>query len=210
VAGESIRAVAARLARAPSTISREIARNGRAHAIELLRRTKPLGSGHTVPSGASWLEGHVGTEKTSEDGLGGSEGWRARTSTNCITAMRAGGMAEQAAAADAQLLDELRGQIAELPSYGYRRACALVNRQRAQESAAWVNPKRAYWVMAQAVVAWSPSAVTRAGALMASRSNANSGEAVTTTFAKDCCDRENGLRAWEGSGPAGRARYARC
>jgi hypothetical protein len=32
---------------------------------------------------------------------------------------------------DAQLLAEIREQIAELPSYGYRRACALVNRQRA-------------------------------------------------------------------------------
>ncbi len=29
---------------------------------------------------------------------------------------------------DAQLLAELRQEIAQLPSYGYRRACALVNR----------------------------------------------------------------------------------
>lgn len=39
---------------------------------------------------------------------------------------------------DAQLLAEIREQIVELRSYGYRRACALVNRQRA------------YRVMAQA------------------------------------------------------------
>ena len=32
---------------------------------------------------------------------------------------------------DAGLLAELRQQIADLPNYGYRRACALVNRQRA-------------------------------------------------------------------------------
>jgi hypothetical protein len=32
---------------------------------------------------------------------------------------------------DAMLLDEIRAQIAELPTYGYRRGCALVNRQRA-------------------------------------------------------------------------------
>jgi putative transposase len=51
---------------------------------------------------------------------------------------------------DAQLLAEIRTQIAELPSYGYRRACALVNRQRAAQDGARVNPKRAYRVMAQA------------------------------------------------------------
>jgi putative transposase len=51
---------------------------------------------------------------------------------------------------DAQLLDELREQISQLPSYGYRRACALVNRRRAQEGAPRVNPKRAYRIMAQA------------------------------------------------------------
>jgi hypothetical protein len=31
---------------------------------------------------------------------------------------------------DGELLVEIREQIAELASYGYRRACALVNRQR--------------------------------------------------------------------------------
>lgn len=36
---------------------------------------------------------------------------------------------------DAGLLAELRQQIADLPSYGYRRACALVNRQRAARGA---------------------------------------------------------------------------
>ena len=39
---------------------------------------------------------------------------------------------------DAQLLAELRQEIAQLPSYGYRRACALVNRQR---SATGVNQR---------------------------------------------------------------------
>ncbi len=47
---------------------------------------------------------------------------------------------------DAQLLAEIRQHIAELPSYGYRRACALVNRQRAAQGEARVNPKRAYRV----------------------------------------------------------------
>ncbi len=51
---------------------------------------------------------------------------------------------------DDALLGQLRQQIADLPSYGYRRACALVNRQRAGCGDARVNPKRVYRVMAQA------------------------------------------------------------
>ena len=49
---------------------------------------------------------------------------------------------------DNQLLADIRAQITELPSYGYRRACALVNRQRASVGAPRVNPKRVYRVMA--------------------------------------------------------------
>ena len=51
---------------------------------------------------------------------------------------------------DAGLLAELRQEIAQLPSYGYRRACALVNRQRAAQGAPKVNAKRVYRVMAGA------------------------------------------------------------
>ena len=43
---------------------------------------------------------------------------------------------------DAQLLAEIRQQITDLPSYGYRRACALVNRQRSAQGGERVNPKR--------------------------------------------------------------------
>ena len=49
---------------------------------------------------------------------------------------------------DDQLLADIRQQLTELPSYGYRRACALVNRQRASSGAPRVNPKRVYRVMA--------------------------------------------------------------
>ena len=49
---------------------------------------------------------------------------------------------------DATLLDEIKAQITELPTYGYRRACALVNRHRANTGAARVNAKRVYRVMA--------------------------------------------------------------
>jgi len=48
---------------------------------------------------------------------------------------------------DSELLAEIREQIADLPSYGYRRACALVNQQRPAGTPR-VNPKRAYRVMA--------------------------------------------------------------
>ena len=50
----------------------------------------------------------------------------------------------------ANLLAELKLQIAQLPSYGYRRACALVNRMRSAQGVARVNAKRAYRVMAHA------------------------------------------------------------
>ena len=122
---------------------------------------------------------------------------------------------------DAQLLCEIRHQITELPSYGYRRACALVNRQRAQEGAGRVNPKRAYRVMAQAGLLL-PKAPRRRqssrphdGVVAVDRSDlrwcsdgfeikCDSGETVTATFAKDCCDREvMAWRAWEGKGLPG-------
>lgn len=131
------------------------------------------------------------------------------------------GRTGRAPAGDSQLLDELREQIAELPSYGYRRACALVNRQRAQEGAARVNPKRAYRVMAQAGLLL-PKAPRRRqssrphdGVVAVDRSDlrwcsdgfeikCDSGETVTTTFTKDCCDREvMAWRAWEGKGLPG-------
>ncbi|KFJ12655.1 nucleotidyltransferase domain protein [Delftia acidovorans] len=53
---------------------------------------------------------------------------------------------------DAELLAELRQEIADLPSYGYRRVCALVNRQRTAWGVPRVNAKRVYRVMAQAAL----------------------------------------------------------
>jgi putative transposase len=122
---------------------------------------------------------------------------------------------------DVQLLAEIREQIAELPSYGYRRACALVNRQRTAQGASRVNPKRAYRVMAQAKLLL-PKAPRRRqssrvhdGKVAVNRSDlrwcsdgmeikCDSGQTVTATFAKDCCDREvMAWRAWEGKGLPG-------
>lgn len=125
-------------------------------------------------------------------------------------------------AGDTQLLAEIRQQIAELPSYGYRRACALVNRQRkAQGDGARVNPKRAYRVMAQASLLL-PKAPRRCqssrvhdGKVAVGSSDlrwcsdgmeikCDSGQTVTATFTKDCCDREvMAWRAWEGKGLPG-------
>jgi len=122
---------------------------------------------------------------------------------------------------DAQLLAEIKQQIADLPSYGYRRACALVNRQRATQDGARVNPKRAYRVMAQAglLLPKAPrrrqSSRVHDGQVAVGRSDlrwcsdgleikCDSGQTVTATFAKDCCDREvMAWRAWEGKGLPG-------
>ena len=137
-----------------------------------------------------------------------AEGWR-------------DGRSGRTPATDAHLIAEIREQIAELPSYGYRRACALVNRQRTQEGAARVNPKRAYRVMAQAglLLPRAPrrrqSSRPHDGVVAVQRSDlrwcsdgfeikCDSGETVTTTFAKDCCDREvMAWRAWAGKGLPG-------
>lgn len=49
---------------------------------------------------------------------------------------------------DAELLAEPLREIAELPSHGYGRACALVNRQRAAQGDTTINAKQVYRVMA--------------------------------------------------------------
>lgn len=122
---------------------------------------------------------------------------------------------------DAQLLAQIREQISDLPSYGYRRACALVNRQRSELGGTRVNPKRAYRVMAQAglLLPKAPRrrqcSRTHEGKVAVGHSDlrwcsdgleikCDSGQTVTATFAKDCCDREViAWRAWEGKGLPG-------
>jgi putative transposase len=119
------------------------------------------------------------------------------------------------------LLAEIREQVTELPSYGYRRACALVNRQRKRRGMPRVNAKRAYRVMA-AHHMLLPKAPKRAhssrrhdGTVAVVQSDTrwcsdgfeircDSGATVTATFTKDCCDREIvAWRAWEGKGLPG-------
>lgn len=124
-------------------------------------------------------------------------------------------------APDDELLVEIRRHIADLPSYGYRRACALVNRERREQGRNVVNPKRVYRVMAEARLLL-PKAPRRPqssrphdGKVAVAQSDVrwcsngfeikcDSGETVTATFAKDCCDREiMAWRAWPGKGLPG-------
>ena len=51
---------------------------------------------------------------------------------------------------DEELAQALRAEVCTLPSYGYRRAQALVNRRRKAAGAARVNHKRVYRVMKSA------------------------------------------------------------
>jgi putative transposase len=89
-------------------------------------------------------------------------------------------------------------------------------RRRSAPGSPRVNPKRAYRVMAQAGLLLPkaprrrPSSRKHKGTLTMGRSNVrwccdgleircDSGQTVTATFAKDCCDREVfAWRAWEG------------
>ncbi|MDQ0570040.1 putative transposase [Variovorax paradoxus] len=119
------------------------------------------------------------------------------------------------------LLDEIKAQITELPTYGYRRACALVNRHRATIGAPRVNAKRVYRVMSGHALLL-PKAPRRRqssrpheGKVAVAHSDmrwcsdgfeikCDSGQTVTATFTKDCCDREIlAFRAWEGKGLPG-------
>ena len=131
------------------------------------------------------------------------------------------GRRQRTPAADDQLLAEIREQIAQWPSYGYRRACALLNRQRVSQGAPRLNPKRIYRLMASAglLLPKAPqrklSSRRHEGKVAVGHSDqrwcsdgfeirCDSGQTVTATFAKDCCDREiMAWRAWEGKGLGG-------
>jgi transposase InsO family protein len=122
---------------------------------------------------------------------------------------------------DDQLLQDIRQEVASLPRYGYRRAGALVNRQRRLRHLPRVNHKRFYRVMAESGLLL-PKAPKRPqssrphdGRVAVDHSDnrwcsdgfeirCDSGEVVTSTFVKDCCDREIvSWRAWPGRGLPG-------
>ena len=131
------------------------------------------------------------------------------------------GRRDRTPAQDEALLADLRRHIADLPSYGYRRAGALLNRERRSQDQATLNHKRIYRVMGrhQLLLPKAPkrrhSSRVHDGQVSVPMSNmrwcsdgfeikCDSGETVTATFAKDCCDREIlAWRAWEGKGLPG-------
>ncbi len=122
---------------------------------------------------------------------------------------------------DEMLAQEVKEQIADLPTYGYRRACALVNRHRRAAKRPVVNHKRLFRVMKQAGLLL-PKAPKRKvssrphdGRVAVDESDrrwcsdgfeirCDSGEIVTNAFVEDCCDREiMAWRAWPGRGLPG-------
>jgi len=108
---------------------------------------------------------------------------------------------------DACLVEAIQVEIAGLASYGYRRACALVNRRREASGRRRVNPKRAYRVMRdhglllQRHTGRPPDTRSHDGKIAVERSNlrwcsdgfeiaCDNHERVRIAFALDCCDRE--------------------
>jgi putative transposase len=116
------------------------------------------------------------------------------------------------AAADADLAHQLGTKVKDLASYGYRRACALVNRDRRAQALPRLNHKRAYRVMAehQLLLPTRPAGPARRhdGRIAVDVSDqrwcsdgfeikCDNGQTVTAVFAKDCCDRQIiSWRAW--------------
>ncbi|WP_370450871.1 IS3 family transposase [Corallococcus sp. CA047B] len=109
------------------------------------------------------------------------------------------------AQADAEVLEELKAVVGQRATYGYRRACAVLNRQRRAESKPVVNPKRAYRLMRQGQLLLQrhrgKPTRTHEGQVMTLKSNLRwcsdgfevrcwNGERVHVAFSLDCCDRE--------------------
>jgi transposase InsO family protein len=119
------------------------------------------------------------------------------------------------------LVEAVRAEITALPTYGYRRAGALVNRTRTLIGLRPVNHKRFYRVMKQHCLLLPKAPKRRAssrpyeGMVAVSEPNrrwcsdgfeiaCDNGQVVTGTFTKDCCDREIiAWRAWSGRGLPG-------
>jgi putative transposase len=108
---------------------------------------------------------------------------------------------------DSELMAEITSEIAGLPSYGYRRAWALVNRRRDCERRRRVNHKRVYRVMRdyrlllQRHTGRPFDTRSHDGRIAVSESNrrwcsdgfeiaCDNRERVRIAFALDCCDRE--------------------
>lgn len=123
--------------------------------------------------------------------------------------------------ADLALAEAVRAEIGQLPTYGYRRAGALVNRQRMAAGLTLFNHKRFYRVMKtyRLLLPKAPKRVVSArvhdGVVAVQESNrrwcsdgfeigCDNGDVVTGVFLKDCCDREIiSWRAWSSRGLPG-------
>jgi putative transposase len=108
---------------------------------------------------------------------------------------------------DAELVAEIKAEIAALPSYGYRRTWTLVNRRRVGAGRQRVNHKRVYRVMRdhclllQRHTGRPIAARSHEGRIAVSESDrrwcsdgfeiaCDNRERVRIAFALDCCDRE--------------------
>jgi putative transposase len=108
---------------------------------------------------------------------------------------------------DMPLVTELRGLVADLPTYGYRRVWALLRRSRDAQAQPRVNAKRVYRVMhthgllLERRPRHAQSARRHDGKVAVDRSNTrwcsdgfefrcDDGAPLRVVFALDCCDRE--------------------
>ncbi|WP_418766710.1 IS3 family transposase [Myxococcus xanthus] len=107
--------------------------------------------------------------------------------------------------ADHQALEELKAVVGQRATYGYRRAGAVLNRQRRQEGRPALNHKRVYRLMRQGRLllqrhTGKPTR-THEGQVVTLKSNLRwcsdgfevrcwNGEVVHVAFSLDCCDRE--------------------
>ncbi len=108
---------------------------------------------------------------------------------------------------DGPLATELRGLVADVPTYGYRRVWALLRRSRGAQAQPRVNAKRVYRVMRtnglrlERRPRHAQSVRRHDGKIAVDRSNArwcsdgfefrcDDGAPLRVVFALDCCDRE--------------------
>lgn len=100
---------------------------------------------------------HPGQEDPGEQnpersgGVLGRKKWMARSHPQALkirSAIWSDGRRRRTPTGDEKLVDDIRRHIGEHPNYGYRRAFALLNRERAAAGHPRVNPKRVYRVMA--------------------------------------------------------------
>lgn len=105
---------------------------------------------------------------------------------------------------DSDVFEQLRDLVSRRPSYGYRRATAMLNRKRQLEGKALVNHKRAYRLMKEGKLLLPKhsgrTTRTHEGKIITLKSDLRwcsdgfeircwNGEKVYVVFSLDCCDR---------------------